>query len=58
MWAQAMGVELYRSDVEHPVVGNSIRENVRRLRKVLAGPRYEFVYHPILGYELIVAGSP
>jgi hypothetical protein len=33
------------------------RENVRRLRKVLAGSRYEIVNHPTLGYELIVADT-
>jgi hypothetical protein len=27
---------------------------VRRLRKALAGSRYEVVNHPTLGYELIV----
>jgi DNA-binding response OmpR family regulator len=48
--------ELYR-DVEQPLAGNVIRENVRRLRKVLAGSRYEIVNHPTLGYELIVADS-
>jgi hypothetical protein len=34
-----------------------IRENVRRLRKVLAGSRYEIVNHPTLGYQLIVADT-
>jgi DNA-binding response OmpR family regulator len=40
--------ELYR-DAEQPLAGNVIRENVRRLRKVLAGSRYEIVNHPTLG---------
>jgi DNA-binding response OmpR family regulator len=49
--------ELYRGDVEQPMAGNVIRENVRRLRKVLIGSRYEIVNHPTLGYELIVADA-
>jgi hypothetical protein len=30
------------------------RENLRQLRKVLAGSRYEIVNHRDIGYELIV----
>jgi DNA-binding winged helix-turn-helix (wHTH) protein len=45
--------ELY-GDVDQPMAANGVRENVRRLRKVLAGSRYEIVNHPTLGYELIV----
>jgi hypothetical protein len=36
------------------LAANAVRENVRRLRKALAGSRYEIVNHPTLGYELIV----
>jgi DNA-binding response OmpR family regulator len=46
--------ELHR-DEEMPTSANVIRENVRRLRKVLAGSRYEIINHPTIGYELIVA---
>jgi DNA-binding response OmpR family regulator len=45
--------ELY-DDAEQPLAANAVRENVRRLRKALAGSRYEVVNHPTLGYELIV----
>jgi DNA-binding response OmpR family regulator len=45
--------ELY-DETEQPVAANAARENVRRLRKALAGSRYEIVNHPTLGYELIV----
>jgi hypothetical protein len=45
--------ELYR-EMEQPIVANVVKENVRRLRRVLAGSRYEIVNHPTLGYELIV----
>ena len=33
---------------------NVVREHVRRLRKALAGSRYEIINHPTLGYEVIV----
>jgi DNA-binding response OmpR family regulator len=46
--------ELYDDAMEQPLAPNAVRENVRRLRKVLAGSRYEIVNHPTLGYELIV----
>jgi DNA-binding response OmpR family regulator len=49
--------ELY-DETEQPLAANAVRENVRRLRKVLSGLRYEIVNHPTLGYELIVADSP
>jgi DNA-binding response OmpR family regulator len=45
--------ELY-DETELPVAANAARENVRRLRRALAGSRYEVVNHPTLGYELIV----
>ena len=45
--------ELY-GDMEQPMAANAVRENVRRLRKALAGSRYEIIHHPTLGYELIV----
>ena len=45
--------ELY-DETEQPLAANAVRENVRRLRKALAGSRYEIVNHPTLGYELIV----
>ena len=45
--------ELY-DEMEQPVAANAARETVRRLRKALAGSRYEIVNHPTLGYELIV----
>jgi DNA-binding response OmpR family regulator len=45
--------ELYRD--EGPTSANVIRENVRRLRKVLAGSRYKIINHPTIGYELSVA---
>jgi DNA-binding response OmpR family regulator len=45
--------ELYR-EMEQPIVANLVKENVRRLRRALAGSRYEIVNHPTLGYELIV----
>ena len=48
--------ELYR-DVEQPMAGNVIRENVRRLRKVLSGSGYEIINPPTFGYELIVADA-
>jgi hypothetical protein len=38
--------------MEQPISPNAIRQNVRRLRKMLAGSRYEIVNHPTLGYEL------
>ena len=41
--------ELYDA-MEQPLAANAVRENVRRLRKVLAGSRYEIVNHPTLGY--------
>jgi hypothetical protein len=40
--------------MEPPVALNSVRDSVWRLRKVLAGSRYEIINHPTLGYELIV----
>jgi hypothetical protein len=43
-----------RLHAEQPLVANVAKENVRRLRKALAGSRYEIVNHPTLGYELIV----
>ena len=49
--------ELYR-EMEQPVVANVVKENVRRLRKVLAGSRYEIINHPTLGYEPIVTTNP
>ena len=45
--------EIY-DETEQPLAANAVRENVRRLRKALAGSRYEIVNHPTLGYELIV----
>ena len=50
--------ELYDDAMEQPLAANAVRENVRRLRKVLAGSRYEIVNHPTLGYELIVVDGP
>jgi hypothetical protein len=44
--------------MEQPLVANVVKENVRRLRKALAGSRYEIVNHPTLGYELIVGDVP
>jgi DNA-binding response OmpR family regulator len=49
--------ELY-PDGELPIVANSLRANVRRLRKALAGSRYSIVTPPTIGCELIVAISP
>jgi DNA-binding response OmpR family regulator len=49
--------ELY-DEMEQQMAANAVRENVRRLRKALAGSRYEIVNHPTLGYELIVADVP
>jgi hypothetical protein len=49
--------ELY-DETEQPVAANAVRENVRRLRKALAGSRYEIVNHPTIGYELIVVDGP
>ena len=46
--------ELY-GETEQPLAANAVRENVRRLRKALAGSRYEIVNYPTLGYELIVS---
>jgi len=46
--------ELYNI-TEQPLAANAGRENVRRLRKALAGSRYEIINHPTFGYELIVA---
>ena len=46
--------ELY----EQPMAANVVREHVRRLRKALAGSRYEIINHPTLGYELIVTDVP
>jgi hypothetical protein len=43
--ATFLHAELYRN-VEPPIAGNVIRENVRGLPKVLAGPRCEIVNHP------------
>jgi DNA-binding response OmpR family regulator len=40
--------ELY-NEMERPVAANAVRENVRRLRRALAGSRYEIVNHPTLG---------
>jgi DNA-binding response OmpR family regulator len=48
--------ELY-GDMEQPMAANAVRENVRRLRKALAGSRYEIVNHPTLGHELIVTAQ-
>ena len=48
--------ELY-GDMDQPIGASGVRENVRRLRKVLAGSRYEIVNHPTLGYELIVTAQ-
>jgi DNA-binding response OmpR family regulator len=56
VYNERLHAELYGS-VDQPMAANVIRENVRRLRKVLAGSRYEIVNHPTLGYELIVADS-
>jgi DNA-binding response OmpR family regulator len=41
-------------EMEQPLVANVVKENVRRLRRALAGSRYKIVNHPTLGYELIV----
>jgi DNA-binding response OmpR family regulator len=49
--------ELY-GETEQPLAANAVRENVRRLRKALAGSRYEIVNYPTLGYELIVSDVP
>jgi DNA-binding response OmpR family regulator len=49
--------ELYRN-LDQPMVAKVVKENVRRLRRLLAGSRYEIVNHPTLGYELIVADVP
>jgi DNA-binding response OmpR family regulator len=49
--------ELY-DETEQPLAANAVRENVRRLRKALAGSRYEIINHPTLGYELIVSDVP
>jgi DNA-binding response OmpR family regulator len=50
--------ELY-DETEQPLAANAVRENVRRLRKALAGSRYyEIVNHPTLGYELVVSDVP
>jgi hypothetical protein len=49
--------ELY-DKTEQPLAANAVRENVRRLRRALAGSRYEIINHPTLGYELIVADVP
>jgi DNA-binding response OmpR family regulator len=49
--------ELYR-EMEQPMAAKVVKENVRRLRKLLAGSRYEIVNHPSLGYELIIADVP
>ena len=49
--------ELY-DEMEQPPAANGVRENVRRLRRALAGSRYEIVNHPTLGYELIVSDVP
>jgi hypothetical protein len=40
------------------MAAHAVRETVRRLRKVLAGSRYEIVNHPTLGYELIITDGP
>ena len=45
--------ELYR-EMEQQMTAKVVKENVRRLRRLLAGSRYEIVNHPTLGYELIV----
>jgi DNA-binding response OmpR family regulator len=45
--------ELY-DETEQPLAANAVRENLRRLRRALAGSRYEIVNHPTLGYELVV----
>jgi DNA-binding response OmpR family regulator len=47
-----------RREMEQPIVVNVVKENVRRLRKALAGSRYEILNHPTLGYELIVSDVP
>ena len=49
--------ELYR-EMEQPMAAKVVKENLRRLRKLLAGSRYEIVNHPSLGYELIIADVP
>jgi hypothetical protein len=49
--------ELY-DEADQPLAANAVRENVGRLRKTLAGSRYEAVNHPTLGYELIVRDVP
>jgi DNA-binding response OmpR family regulator len=48
--------ELY-GDMEQPKAAHAVRETVRRLRKVLAGSRYQIVNYRSLGYELIVADT-
>jgi hypothetical protein len=49
--------ELYR-DARQPKAANVLSENVRRLRQVLSGSRYEIVNHPTIGYEPVVAVAP
>jgi DNA-binding winged helix-turn-helix (wHTH) protein len=49
--------ELY-DEADQPLAANAVRENVRRLRRALAGSRYEIINHPTLGYELIVSDVP
>jgi DNA-binding response OmpR family regulator len=45
-------------EMEQPLVATVVKENVRRLRRALAGSNYEIVNHPTLGYELIVSHVP
>jgi DNA-binding response OmpR family regulator len=49
--------ELY-PEMEQHMAANVVKENVRRLRRALAGSRYEIVNHPTLGYELMVTDVP
>ena len=49
-----MEAELY-DQTQQPLAANAVRENVRRLRRALAGSRYEIVDHPTFGYELIIS---
>jgi DNA-binding response OmpR family regulator len=49
--------ELYR-EMDQPMAAKVVKENVRRLRRLLVGSRYEIVNHPTLGYELIITDVP
>ena len=49
--------ELY-DKTDQPLAANAARENVRRLRRALAGSRYEIINHSTFGYELILSDVP